>query len=127
MSALVVMGTPHLSPICRVKYTASDAVYKLMYNHIINMPSQFHCMYRLRGRSRNFREGFPYHSQCSNFTAIFDGNNKFLPSIDLEKFYGQLIKNCEMKGVSGNPRNPLKPPLSDYETNHFCGNIQDIF
>ena len=56
----------------------------------------------------NFREGFPYHSQCSNFTAIFDGNLKFLPSIDLEKFYGQLIKNFEMEGVSGNPRNPPK-------------------
>ena len=38
------------------------------------------------------REGF-YHSQwSSNFIAIFDGNYKFLPSIDLEKFYGQLIK-----------------------------------
>ena len=47
----------------------------------------------------------------SNFTAIFDNNYKFLPSIDLEKFYEQLIKNFEMEGVSGNPRNPLKPPL----------------
>ena len=65
-----------------------------------------------RGRSRNFREGFPYHSQwSSNFTAIFDGNYKFLPSIDLEKFYGQLIINFEMEGVSGNLRNPLKLPL----------------
>ena len=63
----------------------------------------------LRGGSRNFREGFPYHSQCSsNFTAIFDGSSKFLPFIDLEKFYGQLVKNFEMEGVSGNPRNPPK-------------------
>ena len=62
-----------------------------------------------KGGSRNFREGFPYHSQWfSNFTAIFDGNYKFLPSIDLEKFYGQLIQNFEMEGVSGNPRNPPK-------------------
>ena len=42
------------------------------------------------------------------FTAIFDGNYKFLPSIDLEKFYGQLIKNFEVEGISGNPRNPPK-------------------
>ena len=40
--------------------------------------------------------------------AIFDGNYKFLPSIDLEKFYGQLVKNFEMEEVSGNPRNPPK-------------------
>ena len=45
------------------------------------------------------------------FTAIFDGNYKFLPSIDLEKFYGQLIKFFEMDGVSGTPETPLKPPL----------------
>ena len=32
----------------------------------------------------------------------------FLPSIDLEKFYGQLIKKFEMEGVSGNPGNPPK-------------------
>ena len=39
------------------------------------------------------REGFPYHSQwSSNFTAIFDGNYKLLPSIDLEKFYGQVMR-----------------------------------
>ena len=31
---------------------------------------------------------------------------KFLPSIDLEKFYGQLVKNFEIEGVSGNLRNP---------------------
>ena len=36
-------------------------------------------------------------------TGIFDGNYKFLPSIDLEKFYEQLIKKLEMEGVSGNP------------------------
>ena len=66
-----------------------------------------------RGRSRNFREACPYHSQwSSNFTAIFDGNYKFLPSIDLEKFYGQLVKNFEMEEVSGNPRKTnLKLPL----------------
>ena len=65
-----------------------------------------------RGRSRNFREGFPYHSQwSSNFTAIFDGNSKFLPSIDLEKFYGQLIKNFEMEGFLETPEPPLKLPL----------------
>ena len=29
-------------------------------------------------------------------------------SIDLEKFYGQLIKKFEMEVVSGNPRNPPK-------------------
>ena len=62
-----------------------------------------------RGGSRNFREGFPYHSQwSSNFTAIFDGNSRFFTIRDLEKFYGQLIKNFEMEGVSGNPRNPPK-------------------
>ena len=55
-----------------------------------------------RGGSRNFREGFPYHSQwSSNFTAIFDGNSRFLPSIDLEKFYGRLIKTFEMEGFLG--------------------------
>ena len=36
----------------------------------------------VRGGFRNFREEFSYHSQwSSNFTAIFDGNYKFL---DLE-------------------------------------------
>ena len=47
----------------------------------------------------------------SNFTAIFDGNSRFLLSIDLEKFYGQLIKNFEMEGFLGTPETPLKPPL----------------
>ena len=65
-----------------------------------------------RGGSRNFREGFPYHSQwSSNFIAIFDGNYKFLSSTNLEKFYGQSIKIFEMEGVSGNPRNPPKTAL----------------
>ena len=57
-------------------------------------------------------QGFPYHSQwSSNFTVIFDGNSRFLPSIDLEKFYGQLIKNFEMEEVLGTPDIPLKLPL----------------
>ena len=30
--------------------------------------------------------------------SYLDGNYKFLPSIDLEKFYGQLIKKLEMEG-----------------------------
>ena len=69
----------------------------------------------VRDGSRNFRKGFPYHSQCSNFTVIFDGNYKFLPSIDLEKFYGQLIKKFEMEGVSENPKNsPKTTPV------HMC-------
>ena len=52
------------------------------------------------------------------FTPIFDGNYKFLLSIDLEKFYGQLIKNFEMVGVSGNPKNlPKTTPL------YFHGNL----
>ena len=37
------------------------------------------------------------------------GNYKFLPSIGFRKVYGQLVKNFEMKGVSGNPSNPPKP------------------
>ena len=66
----------------------------------------------IRGGSRNFREGFPYHSQwSSNFTAIFDGNSKFLPFIDLEKFYGQLIKILRWRGFLGTQETPLKPPL----------------
>ena len=36
-------------------------------------------------------------------------NYKFLPSIDLEKFYGQLIKHFEMEGVE----TPIKQPLTD--------------
>ena len=59
-----------------------------------------------RGEYRNFSEGFPYHSQwSSNFTAIFDGNSRFLPSIDLEKFYGQ-IKNMRWKGFLGTLETP---------------------
>ena len=42
----------------------------------------------------------------SNFTAIFDGNYKFLPFIDLQKFYGQLIKNLDRGGFW----KPQKPP-----------------
>ena len=62
-----------------------------------------------RDGSRDFRERFPYHIQWSlNFTAIFDGNYKFLSFIDSEKLYRQLIKKIEMEGVSGNPRNPPK-------------------
>ena len=65
-------------------------------------------LWRVAALITSVREGFPYHSQwSSNFTAIFNGNYKFLPSIDLEKFYGQLVK-IEMEGVSGNPRNPPK-------------------
>ena len=59
------------------------------------------CTYISQGRI----ERFPYHS---NFTAIFDGNYKFLPSIDLEKLHRELIKKFEIEGGSGNPRNPLK-------------------
>ena len=67
-----------------------------------------------RGGSRNFR-----HIQwSSNFTAIFDGNSKFLPSIDLEKLWA-INQKIKMEGVSGNPRNPLKPPL------HYL--ISDIY
>ena len=70
---------------------------------------KYYHTYLIRGGSRNFREGFPYHSQwSSNLKTIFDGNYKFLLSIDLEKFYGQLIKIFEMEGVSGNHRNPPK-------------------
>ena len=66
----------------------------------------------VRGGSRNFREVFlPQPASASNFTAIFDGKSKFLPSIDLEKFYGQLIKNFEMEGFLGAPETPLKLPL----------------
>ena len=63
----------------------------------------------MTGGSRNFRVG----QWSSNFTAIFDGNSGFLPSIDLEKFYGQLIKIFEMKGVLGTTETPLKSPLID--------------
>ena len=68
----------------------------------------------IRGGSRNFREEFPYHSQwSSNFTAFFDGNIKFLPSIDFKKFYGQssVIKNFHMEGFLETPETPLKPLL----------------
>ena len=43
-------------------------------------------------------------SQLSLMVTIY----KFLPSIDLEKFYGQLIKNFEMEGVSLKPQKPPK-------------------
>ena len=68
---------------------------------------------RSRGGSRNFREGFPYHRQwSSNFTATFDGITiSFYHPLDLEKFYGQLVKNFEMKGFLGTRETPLKLPL----------------
>ena len=85
----------------------------------------------IRSGSRNFKEGFPYHSQwSSNFT--FDGNYELLPSIDLEKFYGQLIKNFEMEGVSGNPRHPPKTaPVNgvacvNFSAMHVC-NYADVY
>ena len=54
----------------------------------------------------------------SNFTAIFDGNYKFLPSIDLESF----MDNFEMEGVSRNPRNPPKtaPESGDQASVMIC-------
>ena len=46
------------------------------------------------------------------------GNSRFLPFIDLEKFYGQL----KMEGFSGNPRNPLKtaPVCRLLVPSHIC-------
>ena len=88
----------------------------VLHYHMIKRTLKAHATIKhitFRGRSRNFKEGFPYHSQwSSNFTAIFDGNSRLLPSIDLENFYGQLIKNLRWRGFLGIPETPLKPPLT---------------
>ena len=60
----------------------------------------------------------PYHSQwSSNFTAIFDGNYKFLPSIDLERFYGQLKK------LRWRARNPPKSAPDICHNMNICHDI----